>query len=233
MSIPVAVLAAGFGGATAAFVPRPAHRLAVPRGNPPRSACAICATSLQGWVRVGAACRCAGPPVTTIAAGALTGAVLGATIGPAPLLLVLLPTAMLGILLAGVDLRCLRLPDPLVLALALGTVPLLSVGAFVAGDPGRLGRAFLAAALSGTIYLVVALLPGGGLGLGDVKLMAVLGFILGFAGWPALVVGLVAPHLINGPVAIALLLTRRAKRGTALPLGPALLAGALIGLTCT
>jgi leader peptidase (prepilin peptidase) / N-methyltransferase len=112
-------------------------------------------------------------------------------------------------------------------------VPLLSAGALVAGDPGRLGRALLAAALSGTVYLVVALLPGGGLGLGDVKLMVVLGFILGFAGWPALAVGLVAPHLINGPVAVALLLTRRAKRRTALPLGPALLVGALIGLTCT
>jgi leader peptidase (prepilin peptidase) / N-methyltransferase len=36
------------------------------------------------------------------------------------------------------------------------------------------------------------------------------------------------PHLINGPIALVMLLTRR---GRPLPFGPALLAGALIGLT--
>lgn len=230
MSIPVAALAAGFGGASAAFVPRLAHRLAVPRGNPPRSVCPVCRTSLHPWVRAGAACPCAGPPVWTIGSGALAGALLGATIGPTPLLLVLLPAALLGLLLAAVDLRCLRLPDPLVLVLAATTIPPLALGALLGDEPGRLTRALAAAALSGTIYLAVALLPGGGLGLGDVKLTAVLGFILGFAGWPAVVLGLLAPHLINGPVAAALLLTGRAKRGTALPLGPALLVGALVGL---
>ena len=90
--------------------------------------------------------------------------------------------------------------------------------------------AALAALLSGAINLFIALLPGAGLGLGDVKLATVLGFTLGFVGWPALAAGLLAPHLINGPVALALLLTRRAKRRTALPLGPALLAGAVVGL---
>jgi leader peptidase (prepilin peptidase)/N-methyltransferase len=79
-----------------------------------------------------------------------------------------------------------------------------------------------------TAYLALALLPGGGLGLGDVKLAAALGLILGFAGWPAVVVGLVAAHLINGSVALFLLLTRRADRLRALPFGPALLAGAVL-----
>jgi leader peptidase (prepilin peptidase)/N-methyltransferase len=114
--------------------------------------------------------------------------------------------------------------------LALATVLPLSLGALLTGDPSRLGRAALAALLSGTIYLVIALLPGAGLGLGDVKLATVLGFTLGFLGWPALAVGLLTPHLINGPIALALLLARRAKRRTALPLGPALLTGALLGV---
>jgi len=165
-----------------------------------------------------------------MAAGALVTGLLGATIGPAPLLLVLLPAATLGILLAAIDLRCLRLPDALVALLAAVTVLPLTLGALLAGEPARLGRAALAALLSGAIYLIIALLPGAGLGLGDVKLATVLGFTLGFVGWPALAVGLLTPHLINGPVALTLLLTRRAKRRTALPLGPALLAGALVGL---
>jgi leader peptidase (prepilin peptidase)/N-methyltransferase len=230
MSLSVAALAAAFGGAAAAFVPRVAHRLAVPRGTPPRSACERCAASLPAWVRAGATCPCAGPPVWTITAGALVAGLLGGVIGPVPLLLVLLPAAILGILLAAIDLRCLRLPDPLVAMLAAGTVLPLTLGALTAGEPGRLGRALSAAGLSGAAYLIIALLPGGGLGLGDVKLATVLGFTLGFAGWPAVAVGLLVPHLINGPVALTLLLSRRAERRTALPLGPALLAGALLGL---
>jgi leader peptidase (prepilin peptidase)/N-methyltransferase len=79
----------------------------------------------------------------------------------------------------------------------------------------------------------VALLPGDGLGFGDVKLAAVLGFLLGWFGWPTLLAGVVLPHLINGPVAIWLLVARRAGRRTALPFGPALLAGAALAITLT
>jgi leader peptidase (prepilin peptidase)/N-methyltransferase len=230
MSFSVAVCAAVFGGAAAAFVPRLAHRLAVPRGTQPRSTCAHCTAALPTWVRAGAPCPCTRPPVWTVTTGALVTGALGATIGPAPLLLVLLPATILGILLALIDLRCLRLPDPLVALLATATVLPLSVGALLAGEPSRLGRAAVAALLGGAGYLIIALLPGAGLGLGDVKLAGVLGFTLGFVGWPALAVGLMVPHLINGPIALALLLTRKAARRTALPLGPALLTGALVGV---
>lgn len=233
MSIWVTVCATVFGGASAAFVPRVAHRLAVPAGTRPRSTCADCTAGLPTWVRAGAACPCARPPAWTVTAGALVAGLLGATIGPAPLLLVLLPAVLPGLLLAVIDLRCLRLPDPLVALLAVVTMLPLSLGALLAGEPGRLGRAALAALLSGAVYLIIALLPGAGLGLGDVKLATVLGFTLGFVGWPALATGLLVPHLINGPTALILLLTRRAERRTALPLGPALLAGALAGLLLT
>jgi leader peptidase (prepilin peptidase)/N-methyltransferase len=61
----------------------------------------------------------------------------------------------------------------------------------------------------------------------------VLAFVLGFLGWPAVAVGTVLPHLINGPAAAVLLLTGRARRRTALPFGPALLIGALLGVVTT
>ena len=230
MSLWMAACSAVFGAAAAAFVPRVAHRLAVPRGHPARSACAHCDTPFTHWVRAGAACRCAGAPVWTVLAGALAAGLLGATIGASPLLLVVLPATVLGVLLAAIDVRCLRLPDPLVAVLAAVTVLPLAVTALAAGEPGRLGRAAVAAGLSGAAYLVIALLPGHGLGLGDVKLATVLGFVLGFAGWPAVAFGLVVPHLINGPVALVLLAARRAGRRTALPFGPALLAGAVLAL---
>jgi leader peptidase (prepilin peptidase)/N-methyltransferase len=233
MSPSVAVLAATFGGAASAFVPRIADRLAVPWGAPPRSACPACDTPTATWVRAGASCRCTTTPMWTIAASALTAGLLGAAIGPAPLLVVLLPAAVLGVLLAAIDLRCLRLPDPVVALFAAATVLPLTAVALATGEPGRAVRALTAAALTGALYLCVALLPGGGLGLGDVKLAAVLAFILGDAGWQAVAIGLLAPHLINGPIALSLLLTRRAERRTPLPLGPALLAGALVALVAT
>jgi leader peptidase (prepilin peptidase)/N-methyltransferase len=165
-------------------------------------------------------------PWRTIAAGTVPAGLLGATIGPTPLLPVLLPAVVLGVLLAAIDLRCLRLPDPLVGALAVLTVPPLVA---LAG-PGQLLRAVLAAGLSGTAYAVLAILPRGGLGFGDVKLAAVLGFVLGFLGWPALAAGLLLPHLINGPIALFLLIRGKVERRTAVPLGPALLIGALLGV---
>jgi leader peptidase (prepilin peptidase)/N-methyltransferase len=224
-----------FGAAAAAFVPRIAHRVAVPSGHPPRSACADCATPFPdgpaGWVRAGAACRCGAAPWRTVLAGAVAGLLLGHAFGAAPVLPVALLAAALGLLLAVIDMRCLRLPDPLVGALAVIVVAPLTAAAAVSGDPWRLGRALLVAALSSAAYLMIAIGSNGGLGLGDVKLAGVLGFGLGFAGWPAVLAGLALPHLINGPIVLCLMASGRAGRHRALPLGPALLAGTLLAVT--
>jgi len=142
------------------------------------------------------------------------------------LLPVLLVAVVLGVLLAAVDLRCLRLPNPLVATLALVTAAPLSV---LAG-PGQLARAVIAAGLSFFAYAMIAIWPRGGLGFGDVKLAAVLGFVLGFLGWPAWLLGLALAHLINGPIALFLLAKGEVGRRSPLPLGPALLAGALLGV---
>ena len=231
------LLAVAFGAATGAFVPRVAHRLAVPSGSPPRSACAACArpfpSGLDGWVRAGAACPCARFPWATVAGSAAASALLGAAMGARAVLPVLLIAVTLGVVLTLIDARCRRLPDPVVGILAVSVGVPLSMGAVVTGEPGRAGRGVLAAALVGLAYLGVALLPGNGLGLGDVKLAAVLAFVLGFLGWPAVAVGTVLPHLINGPVVLILLVSGRLRRRSAVPFGPALLVGALIGIATT
>jgi leader peptidase (prepilin peptidase)/N-methyltransferase len=163
-----------------------------------------------------------------VATGAAICALLAAASGPSVLLPVHLLAAVPGLLLAVIDLRCLRLPNPVVGALAITAgVPSAAL------EPERAGRALVAGSVLLTAYLSMALLPRQGLGLGDVKLAAVLGLILGFAGWPAVMIGLVAPHVINGTVAVALLLTRRIGPRHRLPFGPALLAGALIAVTAT
>lgn len=217
------IFSACFGAATAAFLPRLAHRLAVGRADDPRPACAVCSRpfpeGISGWVRVGAACCFGGYAWTTIA-GATVAALLAVVIGPSPLLPPLLLAAVPGLLLAVIDLRCLRLPDRLVAAVGLlGGVPLAVL------RPDRIAPALLAAVAVLTAYGL--LWVGGGLGLGDVKLAAVLAMILGFAGWPAVVIGVLAPHLINGPIALFVLVTGRRRT---MPFGPALLVGALVAL---
>ncbi|GAA4595043.1 hypothetical protein GCM10023107_32610 [Actinoplanes octamycinicus] len=156
-------------------------------------------------------------------AALLAAALLAARLGPVPQLPVLLFGVEIGVLLAVIDLRTLRLPDRLVGALAAGAgLPLALLA------PARIGPALLAALLVGAGYLLIALLPGRGLGLGDVKLGAVLALLVGLvAGWPAVLAALLAAHLIGGGVAVVLLATRRRR---IFPFGPALLLGALAGL---
>ncbi|TDC77432.1 prepilin peptidase [Micromonospora sp. KC606] len=138
-----------------------------------------------------------------------------------------------GLVLARVDLVCLRLPDPLVAAIALTGGAGLVAAASATGTPARLWAALAGVVLSFTGYALLALLPGSRLGYGDVKLAAVLGLPLGWIGWPALGLGVLLPHLLNGVVVLGLLAARRVRRDTALPFGPALLAGAWLAVLLT
>ncbi|WP_229399121.1 prepilin peptidase [Micromonospora okii] len=151
---------------------------------------------------------------------------LGVAPGPGAALPAFLAVAAVGLVLAVVDLACLRLPDPLVGAAALGALAGLVAAASVDDRPGRLLGSLAGAALAFLGYALLALLPGSRLGFGDVKLAAVLGLALGWLGWPTLLTGLVLPHVLHGLAVLALLVTRRVRRDTLLPLGPALLAGA-------
>lgn len=211
-----------FGAAAGAFLPRIADRLSVPLGAPPRAVCDDCGRpfppGLAGWVHIG-------PKVWPSLLLALVAGLLAVRLGPVPHLPGHLLAAVPGLLLAMIDLGCLRLPDRLVGLFALTAgIPLALL------LPGRILPALGAGLLVGATYLVIALLPGRGLGLGDVKLGATLAFLLGFAGWPAVAVGFGTAHLLNGAIAAWLLVTRR---GRPIPFGPALLAGFCAGLTAT
>ena len=163
--------------------------------------------------------------VTASASGAV-GGLLALLLGPVLLLPVLLLAVPVAAALVEIDLISLRLPDPWVGTL--GVILGLPLTIFGTGAT----RSLAAGVLAGVTYLTIALLPGRGLGLGDVKLAAVLGYALGFAGWPAVLTGVfLLPQLLMGPVAVILLLRRRAGPRTDLPFGPALLLGALIAVT--
>ncbi|MDG4835838.1 prepilin peptidase [Micromonospora sp. WMMD967] len=143
-----------------------------------------------------------------------------------PALPVFLLVAAVGLVLARVDLACLRLPDPLVLTAGLVALAGLTAVALLADEPARLLGALTGATVAGAAHVLLALLPGSRLGFGDVKLAAALGLPLGWLGRDALLVGLLLPHLLHGTLVVGLLAARRVRRDTLLPLGPALLAGA-------
>jgi leader peptidase (prepilin peptidase)/N-methyltransferase len=68
------------------------------------------------------------------------------------------------------------------------------------------------------------------MGFGDVKLAVLLGGFLGWLGWPEVILGVLVPWLLNGPVVLVLLLSGRVNRKTTLPFGPAMLAGAWVSI---
>lgn len=165
--------------------------------------------------------------VTTAGAWALVG-LARADLGAATAAYLLVAT--LGVAMTYVDVREHRLPDWLTLPAFAGAAVALGVVAAVSGEWGPYGRAWAAAAASLVFYLTLALLRPSDLGLGDVKLGVVLGFLLGWIGWPVLVLGVFAAFVVGAVVGLALMIVGNAGRRSAIPFGPPMLAGALVAV---
>jgi leader peptidase (prepilin peptidase) / N-methyltransferase len=109
--------------------------------------------------------------------------------------------------------------------MAIGAVSALALVAVL--QPDALVEHLIAAAGAGGFLLVAAIAYPAGMGMGDVKLAAVLGLFLGTAVAPAMFVAMLA-----GSVVGALIIARKgAKEGrkTAIPFGPYLAFGAVVG----
>ncbi|WP_225847686.1 A24 family peptidase [Streptomyces sp. HPF1205] len=215
------------------LVPRPAHRLAVPAGEPWASACPA-GHPIRGWLGPSRCPACTapayGPGTGTALACALACAALAQATGARPELAVWLLLAPLGVVLARVDLLVGRLPDVLTLPAFAGTASLLGLAALLPGHDGSWPRALLAALASGGFYFLMFVLNPAGLGFGDVKLAPTLGLALGWYGWPAVVAGTFAGLLLGALAGLVLVLSGRATRRTPYSYGPFMLLGALGGL---
>ena len=105
------------------------------------------------------------------------------------------------------------------------TAVLLAIGSLLDQTPGRLAGALSGAALCLVGMGLLGALGRGALGMGDVKLSALLGLVCGFQeAWLALW-GILTGFLIGGAAAGVVVAAGRASRHTRIPFAPALVAG--------
>ena len=136
-----------------------------------------------------------------------------------------------GIGLAIIDTHEHRLPNRLTYPLAGAELAALTATAATTGDGRtRLLRAFLAAVVVGVCWLVAALAAPGGLGLGDVKLAAITAAPLGWTSWILVLNAQLLIFVVALLTAAVLALARPSARTRrmAVPLGPAIVLGALL-----
>jgi leader peptidase (prepilin peptidase)/N-methyltransferase len=202
----------------------------------PRSHCTSCGAHVRpydnvpilSWLLLRGRCRDCGAqispryPLVEAATALLCAAAVLIHSGAAAialsvaLVLILVPAAL-------IDLEHRVIPNRLtaagaLLALALGTA------LDPAGEPTRL----IAGAAAGGFLLAAALAYPGGMGMGDVKLAAVMGLFLGSAVAPALLMALLSGVILGA--AIAARKGARAAGKTAVPFGPFLALGGILAI---
>jgi leader peptidase (prepilin peptidase) / N-methyltransferase len=168
---------------------------------------------------------------------ALTTALLGAAAagavllgGARPATGALLWAAGAAVVLGAVDLAAHRLPDRVLFPAYAVCLTALAADAAVTGTWSALVRALAAGGTAFAVAALVAFVSPEGLGFGDVKLLGLLGVVLGWAGWGVLLAGVFLGLLAGALLSLALLATRRAGWRTAVPFGPPLLLGAALAL---
>lgn len=206
----------------------------------PASHCPACGNAVRAldnlpivsWLLLRARCRDCGAviswryPVVELATGAgFAGAV--ARFGPTYEALAGALLFALLLALAGIDLEHFLLPDKLTLtglALGLGLQLLVPTGSLARGLAGALVGAGFLLAVAGAWELVKGF---EGMGLGDVKMLAMIGAFLGVSG---VAVTLVVGTLVGSAVGLGLIAARRGAMSSKLPFGVFLAVGGAVAL---
>ena len=133
------------------------------------------------------------------------------------------------IAITGIDLDHQIIPDVL-------SLPGIAVGLLLSLAPGGIGPgdSTLGVLVGGGVFIVIIVgsslaLGQPGMGMGDVKLGAMLG---AFLGWKLALLSVLLSVLVGGPLAAFLLATGRKRRKDPLPFGPFLALGGAVSLFC-
>ena len=167
--------------------------------------------------------------VTCLAAAVTVGAA-PVLVGNRPAVLALAWFGGAAVVLAGVDLVSHRLPDRVTFPAVGVCAAALVADAAVTGPWSALLRAVAAAVGAYLLGTVARLVQPRGFGGGDVKLLGLIGLVLGWAGWDVLVAGVFAGLLIGALGSLVLVAAGRAGWRTAVAFGPPLLAGSYVFL---
>ncbi|WP_404289560.1 prepilin peptidase [Glutamicibacter arilaitensis] len=138
-----------------------------------------------------------------------------------------------GVALAVADVKSHRLPNRLLLRWAVASVLLLLALSAVRAEFMPLLWALLGAIILGGAYLVLALISRGSMGMGDVKLAAVLGLNLGYFSLSALFVGSVFAFVLASLVVLVGIIARKLTAKSAVAFGPFMILGAALALLMT
>ena len=226
------------GAILGSFASALAYRL--PRGEnwvSERSRCPECGATIRArdnvpivsWLLLRGRCRDCSEPISVryplVEAG--LGSLFAATyliVGDDPwwrlALGLVLCFVLITITLTDLDLRVI--PNMVVLAGALTAVALVAIG-----DADELPEHAIAAAAAGGALFLVAIAYPRGMGMGDAKLVGMMGLFLGRAVAPAVLIGFAVGALVG----VALIARHGAQaRKQAVPFGPFLALGGVIGL---
>lgn len=128
------------------------------------------------------------------------------------------------------DLDQKLIPNRVLYPGSIGVAVLLVAGALAMDRLGDLQRGAKAGAGYLAFLLVVVLASRGGFGMGDAKMSAVLGLMLGFWGWRVFSQGLFLTGIFGGVHAIWLVAVKKAGKGHEFPYGPAMILGSWVAI---
>jgi prepilin signal peptidase PulO-like enzyme (type II secretory pathway) len=90
-----------------------------------------------------------------------------------------------------------------------------------------IANAALGGAIGFAIFLLIAIVSRGGMGWGDVKLVALIGLAIGF---PLIFLAIIMAAILGGVVAVAMVIAKKRQRRQTIPFGPFLAVAAMITL---
>jgi leader peptidase (prepilin peptidase)/N-methyltransferase len=226
------------GAVLGSFATALAHRL--PRAEnwvSGRSRCPECGAQIRArdnvpiasWLALRGRCHACGEPISRRypAAEAALGILFAATaliLGTDPVWQLVLGLVLCFVLvvitLTDLDLRII--PNKIVLTGSVAAVAIVAIG-----DPDSLDSRVIAALIAGGLMFLVALAYPRGMGVGDAKLVGMIGLFLGRAVAPATLIG----FALGAIVGVALIARHgAAARKQTIPFGPWLAAGGIAGL---
>jgi leader peptidase (prepilin peptidase) / N-methyltransferase len=202
----------------------------------PPSACPGCGVAIRpydnvpvlSWLMLRGHCRSCETsispryPLTEAITAALFAAVVIAHGASSSVWLDLIFVAAL-VAITRIDLEHRIIPDRILVPLAAAALVLTAIF-----EPHQLPERLIAATAAGGALFLVALAYPAGMGMGDVKMLAVMGLVLGRSVAPALLVALVAGTLVG----VGVMAKRGVAQGrrTTIPFGPFLALGGLVGV---